>query len=136
MAIKNSPIPASHPKYPTGITGLDEITGGGLPRGRPTLVAGGAACGKRAKKRIQLDHVQIELSEIEENPRSLPTLTLDDSEREVKPSARVAQEAQERAAAGLRREDQLPLRRFIGDMSHTGKILLRLDLRENGMQPQ
>jgi circadian clock protein KaiC len=30
----------------TGITGLDEITGGGLPRGRPTLIAGGAGCGK------------------------------------------------------------------------------------------
>ena len=33
-------------KSPTGIHGLDEITGGGLPRGRPTLVAGGAGCGK------------------------------------------------------------------------------------------
>jgi circadian clock protein KaiC len=34
------------PKTPTGITGLDEITGGGLPRGRPTIIAGGAGCGK------------------------------------------------------------------------------------------
>jgi circadian clock protein KaiC len=34
------------PKCPTGISGLDEITGGGLPRGRPTLVCGGAGCGK------------------------------------------------------------------------------------------
>src|SRR5271154_3755858 len=34
------------PKSPTGIQGLDEITGGGLPRGRPTLVCGGAGCGK------------------------------------------------------------------------------------------
>ena len=34
------------PKCPTGIQGLDEITGGGLPRGRPTLVCGGAGCGK------------------------------------------------------------------------------------------
>ena len=33
-------------KCPTGITGLDEITGGGLPQGRPTLVCGGAGCGK------------------------------------------------------------------------------------------
>ena len=30
----------------TGIPGLDEITNGGLPRGRPTLVCGGAGCGK------------------------------------------------------------------------------------------
>jgi circadian clock protein KaiC len=34
------------PKCPTGISGLDEITGGGLPRGRPTLVCGGTGCGK------------------------------------------------------------------------------------------
>lgn len=33
-------------KSPTGITGLDEITGGGIPTGRPTLVCGGAGCGK------------------------------------------------------------------------------------------
>src|SRR4051812_25918995 len=34
------------PKTATGIRGLDEITGGGLPTGRPTLVAGSAGCGK------------------------------------------------------------------------------------------
>ncbi len=34
------------PKSPTGIQGLDEITFGGLPKGRPTLVCGGAGCGK------------------------------------------------------------------------------------------
>ncbi|HSQ76739.1 MAG TPA: ATPase domain-containing protein, partial [Bacteroidota bacterium] len=34
------------PKSPTGIEGLDEITGGGLPKGRPTLLCGGAGCGK------------------------------------------------------------------------------------------
>jgi len=33
-------------KSPTGIQGLDEITGGGLPTGRPTLVSGGAGSGK------------------------------------------------------------------------------------------
>lgn len=33
-------------KTPTGISGLDEITAGGLPKGRPTLVCGGAGCGK------------------------------------------------------------------------------------------
>ncbi|RRB00829.1 circadian clock protein KaiC [Larkinella rosea] len=36
----------SLPKSPTGITGLDEITAGGLPSGRPTLICGGAGCGK------------------------------------------------------------------------------------------
>ena len=33
-------------KAPTGIQGLDEITGGGLPLGRPTLISGGAGSGK------------------------------------------------------------------------------------------
>ena len=37
---------ASLQKAATGIHGLDEITGGGLPRGRPTLVCGAAGCGK------------------------------------------------------------------------------------------
>ena len=33
-------------KTPTGICGLDEITGGGLPAGRPTLICGGPGSGK------------------------------------------------------------------------------------------
>jgi circadian clock protein KaiC len=98
-------------KSPTGIQGFDEITGGGLPEGRPTLVCGGAGCGKTLfgfeflvrgatqfnepgvfmsfeetneeliqnvaslgfdledlikNKKIALDHVHIERSEIEE----------------------------------------------------------------------
>jgi len=39
-------LAGSLPKAATGISGLDEITFGGLPRGRPTLVCGGAGCGK------------------------------------------------------------------------------------------
>ena len=99
------------PKAPSGIAGLDEITGGGLPRGRPTLVCGAAGCGKTLlameflvrgatefgepgvfvafeetaadltqnvrslgfdldalvrRKKLVLDHVRIERSEIEE----------------------------------------------------------------------
>jgi circadian clock protein KaiC len=99
------------PKTPTGITGLDEITGGGLPKGRPTLLCGEAGSGKslmsiefivrgalefnepgvfmafeeqadelamnvaslgfdlnklQAEKKIKIDHVHIERSEIEE----------------------------------------------------------------------
>ncbi|MGD0817271.1 MAG: circadian clock protein KaiC [Methanomassiliicoccales archaeon] len=34
------------PKAPTGIEGFDDITKGGLPRGRPTLVVGGPGSGK------------------------------------------------------------------------------------------
>lgn len=33
-------------KTPTGIEGLDEVTRGGFPSGRPTLIAGNAGCGK------------------------------------------------------------------------------------------
>ena len=100
------------PKCPTGIRGLDEITRGGLPKGRPTLICGGAGCGKTLfgveflvrgatrfgeagvlmsfeetegelianvgslgfdlgglvrKKKIALDYVHIEASEIQEN---------------------------------------------------------------------
>ncbi len=99
------------PKTPTGIRGLDEITDGGIPKGRPTLVCGSAGCGKTllameflvrgavqydepgifmsfeesseelaknvaslgfdlddlaARKKMYLDHVRIERSEIEE----------------------------------------------------------------------
>ena len=45
---RNGRRPARRPlaKAPTGIAGLDEITNGGLPRGRPTLVCGGPGCGK------------------------------------------------------------------------------------------
>ena len=98
-------------KISSGISGLDEITGGGLPKGRPTLVCGNAGCGKTlmamellvrgavehdepgvfmsfeeneaeltsnvaslgfdlkglsAKKKIVLEHVRIERSEIQE----------------------------------------------------------------------
>lgn len=99
------------PKTPTGITGLDEITGGGLPKGRPSLICGEAGCGKtlmslefiirgaiefnepgvfmafeekadelaanvsslgfdlrklQEEKKIRIDHVHIDRSEIEE----------------------------------------------------------------------
>lgn len=99
------------PKCPTGIGGLDEITGGGLPAGRPTLICGSAGSGKTmlameflvrgatqygepgvfmmfeenaaeltanvrslgfdleklaAQRKLLLDHVRIERSEIEE----------------------------------------------------------------------
>ncbi|WP_373511961.1 circadian clock protein KaiC [Persicitalea sp.] len=101
----------SLPKASSGIKGLDEITEGGLPRGRPTLICGTAGSGKtlfsmeflvhgalhhdepgvfiafeektdelimnvaslgfdleklQAEKKIKLDHVQVERSEIEE----------------------------------------------------------------------
>jgi circadian clock protein KaiC len=44
--IKSQPNRNTLPKSPTGIQGLDEITGGGLPTGRPILICGNAGCGK------------------------------------------------------------------------------------------
>ena len=41
-ALLGAPVP----KAPSGIDGLDEVTAGGLPRGRPSLVIGGPGCGK------------------------------------------------------------------------------------------
>ncbi|MES2763260.1 MAG: circadian clock protein KaiC [Bacteroidota bacterium] len=99
------------PKTPTGVEGLDEITEGGFPKGRPTLICGSAGCGKTllsmqflikgitefkepgvfmsfeeptkdltlnvrslgfdldkfvAEKKLAIDHVRIERSEIDE----------------------------------------------------------------------
>ncbi len=56
MAIKNTTRRSGKPatieteppleKAPTGIRGFDDITDGGLPRGRPALIVGGAGSGK------------------------------------------------------------------------------------------
>ncbi len=43
---KTKNIKTALPKTPTGIQGLDELTEGGLPKGRPTLICGGPGCGK------------------------------------------------------------------------------------------
>lgn len=48
MAQETADVQTTQPlqKSRTGIPGMNEITGGGLPTGRPTLVAGGPGCGK------------------------------------------------------------------------------------------
>ena len=51
MPNRKAPIASSGasihlPKTPTGISGLDDLTLGGLPTGRPTLLCGSAGCGK------------------------------------------------------------------------------------------
>lgn len=43
---RSKKVPATLSKVRTGIEGLDSITGGGLPKGRPTLVCGSAGSGK------------------------------------------------------------------------------------------
>src|SRR5256885_2898437 len=72
------------PKAPTGIDGLDEITDGGLPQGRPTLLYGGPGCGKTllateflVRGAVQYDEPGIfmafeeTVNELTENVRSL-----------------------------------------------------------------
>ena len=45
MPLRSAPV-TELARCPTGIAGLDEITNGGIPRGRPTLICGGPGCGK------------------------------------------------------------------------------------------
>ena len=64
-------------KAPTGIEGLDEITAGGLPAGRTTLVCGSAGSGKTIFGLEFLVHGAIDFGEpgvfmaFEETPNEL-----------------------------------------------------------------
>jgi circadian clock protein KaiC len=69
-------------KAPTGIQGLDEITGGGLPKGRVTLVCGGAGCGKSLFAMEFLAHGAVRYGE--------PGVCIDFEETEEKLTANVA----------------------------------------------
>ena len=63
---KTSAQPAEAPALPkaaTGIQGLDEITGGGLPRGRPTLICGSAGSGKTMLAAEFLVHGAVDYGE-------------------------------------------------------------------------
>lgn len=48
MALNNKNIASNVKlqKAPTGINGFDEITNGGLPENRPTIICGNTGCGK------------------------------------------------------------------------------------------
>ena len=50
-------------KARTGIRGLDDVTYGGLPRGRPTLVSGAAGCGKTMLAMEFIVHGAVEFNE-------------------------------------------------------------------------
>lgn len=64
-------------KAPSGIQGLDEITNGGLPQGRPTIVCGGPGCGKTMLATEFLVRGALQFNEpgvfmaFEETPREL-----------------------------------------------------------------
>src|SRR5678810_91868 len=61
-SVKRSKPPALQ-KVRSGITGLDDVTLGGLPKGRPTLVAGGAGSGKTLLAIQFLVHGAVKLGE-------------------------------------------------------------------------
>ena len=69
-------------KVPTGIQGLDEVTGGGLPKGRVTLVCGSAGCGKSLLAMEFLVHGAVRFGE--------PGVCMDFEETEEKLAANVA----------------------------------------------
>jgi len=69
-------------KAPTGIQGLDEVTGGGLPKGRVTLVCGSAGCGKSLLAMEFLVHGAVRYGE--------PGVCMDFEETEKKLTANVA----------------------------------------------
>ena len=48
-----------------GISGLDDVTGGGIPRGRPTLVCGPAGCGKTL---LAIEFLARGITEFDEQP--------------------------------------------------------------------
>ncbi len=77
--------PVVHPqlaKAPTGIQGLDQVTGGGLPKGRVTLVCGSAGCGKSLLAMEFLVHGAVRYGE--------PGVYMDFEETEKKLAANVA----------------------------------------------
>lgn len=77
MSNGNKSLSRSLEKAPTGIAGLDQITRGGLPAHRPTLVCGGAGCGKTilameflVRGAAEFDEPGLFIS-FEESPRAL-----------------------------------------------------------------
>ncbi|MGZ4825413.1 MAG: circadian clock protein KaiC [Terriglobales bacterium] len=75
-------VRASLAKVPTGIEGLDEVTGGGLPEGRVTLICGSAGCGKSLLAMEFLVHGAVRYGE--------PGVCMDFEETEKKLAANVA----------------------------------------------
>jgi len=223
MKTKPAPKKPAFPKSPTGIRGLDEITGGGLPTGRPTLLCGGTGCGKTmlameflirgalehgepgvfmafeetaeeladlvARKKLSLDHVHIAQARtrwmrvmkyrgtehgsneypflidragvsgwpitslrfehaastgraptgIPQNLKALCEAHLAGQYRieviDLVTSPQLAQADQILALPTLVRKLPLPIRKLIGDLSNTERVLVSLDVRPNGGPP-
>ena len=80
--LKSKAARPSLAKSPTGILGLDELTGGGLPKGRVSLVCGKAGCGKSLLAMEFLVHGAVRYGE--------PGVCMNFEETEEKLTANVA----------------------------------------------
>ena len=103
MSQRPKSVAASLPtlaKCPTGIRGLDDVTNGGFPRGRATLICGGSGSGKT------LMGMQFLVRGIEEREQDL---------------------AENVASLGFDLPE--PMRKIIGDLSNTERTLIGLQLR-------
>src|ERR1700730_2555182 len=61
--LKKAAVPAKLTKALTGIKGFDEITEGGLPKNRPTLLCGNTGCGKTVMSMEFLVHGAVQFNE-------------------------------------------------------------------------
>jgi predicted ATP-dependent serine protease len=87
-------------KAPTGIQGLDELTGGGLPKGRVSLVCGKAGCGKSLLGMEFLVHGAVEFGE--------PGVCMNFEETEDKLIANVASHTRRKSRRSLHRPSSGP----------------------------
>ena len=115
MSQRPKAVAASLPtlaKCPTGIRGLDDVTNGGFPRGRPTLICGGSGSGKT------LMGMQFLVRGIEEHGEPGVFMCFEEREQDL---------AENVASLGF----DLPalMRKIIGDLSNTERTLIGLQLR-------
>ena len=115
MSERPKAVAASLPtlaKCPTGIRGLDDVTNGGFPRGRPTLICGGSGSGKT------LMGMQFLVRGIEEHGEPGVFMCFEEREQDL---------AENVASLGFDLPE--PMRKIIGDLSNTERTLIGLQLR-------
>jgi len=115
MSQRPKSVAASLPtlaKCPTGIRGLDDVTNGGFPRGRATLICGGSGSGKT------LMGMQFLVRGIEEHGEPGVFMCIEEREQDL---------AENVASLGFDLPE--PMRKIIGDLSNTERTLIGLQLR-------
>ena len=117
----------------TGIKGLDQLTGGGLPQGRPTLLCGEPGCGKTLLAMEFLARGAKEFGEpgvfvaFEERLQGRYRIEVVD----LLKNPRLAENDRILAIPTLVKQLPIPVRRIIGDLSNTERVLVGLDLRKD-----